>query len=454
MKQGYRSNDSKSRFDVVFKFVFTITLLKFIIIFNIEPIAQFYDAGAWLGSDTEGYVQGAGTLATEGFFSESSFLSYYAPGYPIFIWLVDVIFGSKTFLVISIIQTVLYSFSIYLLAQQIVLLGLRKVAISFTLLTLLNPVISLSSMQLGYESLVASFISIILALLIKNYQNPEKQKKSREIIFASILMGINIWLAPRMILVSLIVLIFYAAYSKNRTSLVATLCGIFIVITFQLSMLARNYVAVGSFTSQTSLGNLALMGAGPLANGSYMTEPTGAPCLVESENEADQSAEKLKCAIKWYAENPFHGTQLLWKKSYHLWSPWFGPLSSGTNARHPYLQSFHPIKSNITSQQQTDLIFGPVGKIISWLWIIGGWILLVLGFMKLLMRNNRARAAGLLSILLICLNWISALITIGDSRYRIPLMSVSLLLQVIGSSELIRRLSYKVNRKRLEKSNK
>ncbi len=447
MKRNSSSKVSKSQFDTLFRFVLTITLVKFIIIFNIEPISQYYSAGAWLGSDTDGYLQGAKSIATEGFFSKSGFLSYYAPGYPIFIWIVETFFGSKTFLVISILQTIFYSFSIYLLAKQIFLLGLRKVAVSFILLALLNPMLSLSSMQLGYESLVASLISIILALLIKEYQYLEKKKMSYRIILVSLLMGISIWLAPRMILTNLIVLIFYAFYSKNKSSLVAALCGICIVITFQLSIFARNYIAIGSFTSQTSLGNLALMGAGPLATGTYVNGPTGVSCLTKSENEASQSTEKFKCAVKWYAENPFQGTQLLWKKSYHLWSPWFGPLAGGTNALHPYYQSFHPIKSNITSQQQIDLIFGPIGKIISWLWIIGGWILLVLGFMYLWSKQERARTAGLLSILLICLNWISALITIGDSRYRIPLMSVSLLLQIIGLSELIRKLSHNINRK-------
>jgi hypothetical protein len=447
LKQNSSSKTSKSQFDKLFKFVFAITLVKFIIIFNIEPVAQYYSAGAWLGSDTDGYVQGAKSIATEGFFTKSRFLSYYAPGYPIFIWLVETFFGPKTFLVISILQTIFYSFSIYLLAKQIFLLGLHRIAVSFILLALLNPMLSLSSMQLGYESLVASLISIILALLIKNYQYLERKKMGYEIVLVSVLMGISNWFAPRMILTNLIVLIFYAYYLKNKSMLLPILCSICIVITFQLSINARNYIAVGSFTSQTSLGNLAIMGAGPSATGTYKNSPTGVTCLIESENEASQSTEKLKCAINWYAENPFQGARLLLKKSYHLWSPWFGPLAGGTNALHPYLQSFHPIKSNITSQQQFDLIFGPIGKMISWLWIIGGWILLVLGLMHLWSRKESARITGLLSILLICLNWISALITIGDSRYRIPLMSVSLLLQVIGLSELMRRVSRNKNRK-------
>jgi hypothetical protein len=178
LKRNSSSKVSKSQFDTLFRFVLTITLVKFIIIFNIEPISQYYSAGAWLGSDTDGYLQGAKSIATEGFFSKSGFLSYYAPGYPIFIWIVETFFGSKTFLVISILQTIFYSFSIYLLAKQIFLLGLRKVAVSFILLALLNPMLSLSSMQLGYESLVASLISIILALLIKEYQYLEKKKIS------------------------------------------------------------------------------------------------------------------------------------------------------------------------------------------------------------------------------------------------------------------------------------
>lgn len=450
MKKNTSTKVSKSYQDILFKFALAITLLKLIIIFNIEPISN-YSAGAWLGSDTDGYLEGAKSIATDGFLSKSRFLSYYAPGYPFFIFIVDTFFGSKTFLIISILQTIFYSFSIYLLAKQISLMGLRKVAISFVFIALLNPVISLSSMQLGYESIVASLVSVILAILIKNYHDSESKFVTYQIVLVSVLMGISIWFSPRMIHVNLVVLILYASFTKSKSSLIAILCGICIVVTFQLAMNARNYIAIGSFTSQTSLGNLALMGAGPMATGTYKNGPTGISCIVASENEASQNSEKLKCAIKWYVENPLNGAVLLWKKSYFFWGPWFGPLCCGTNGNHPYYQSFHPIKSNITSQQQIDLIFGPIGKIISWMWIIGGWILLVLGFINLWSKKGRARIAGLLSISLICLNWLSALITIGDSRYRIPLMSISLLLQTIGLSEFIRRVRYKFRRSPLVK---
>jgi hypothetical protein len=47
---------------------------------------------------------------------------------------------------------------------------------------------------------------------------------------------------------------------------------------------------------------------------------------------------------------------------------------------------------------------------------------------------------GTVSAVLILSNWITALITIGDNRYRIPLMTISLLVQVIGWKNLIDKL--------------
>jgi hypothetical protein len=189
------------------------------------------------------------------------------------------------------------------------------------------------------------------------------------------------------------------------------------------------------------------MGAGPLATGTYMNGTTGVDCIISSKSEASQSNEKLKCAFKWYLENPLNGTKLMWKKSYHLWSPWFGPLAGGTNALHPYYQSFHPIKSNIRTQEQFDLVFGPIGKFISWIWILGSWVFLLWGFIHLWVQKNVSQIIGIFSFLFIILNWVSCLITIGDSRYRIPLMSISLLVQTIGIRALIGKLPNFKNRK-------
>jgi len=429
-----------SKKQYIFYFILGITFVKIIIIFNIDPISDYYKAGAWVGSDTDGYLQGANAIKSEGFFTKSDFLSYYAPGYPVFLYVIQKIFGSYLILVVSILQTLFYSFSIYFVAKQLLNSGLQLFATTFTFIALLNPTLSLSTMQLGYEGLVASICAIVLGLFIKSMSNLDIKFISFEVLTAATLMGISIWLAPRMILAAFMLVIFWAFFMKSKSRLLSGFMAILIIVGFQSSIVMRNYIANGEYSSQTSLGNLALMGAGPLATGTYMNSPSGIYCKTTSKEVSNQSNQRLSCAINWYIENPLNGAKLLWKKSYYLWSPWYGPLTGGTSAANPYYRWFHPIKSNITTQSQLDIVTGLPGKIVSWFWIVGGWILLIIGFRYLFSNGGMPNKVGTVSAVLILSNWITALITIGDNRYRIPLMTISLLVQVIGWKNLIDKL--------------
>ena len=423
----------------IFYSILVITFIKIIIIFNIDPISYSYKAGAWIGSDTDGYLQGANAIKSEGFFTESYFLSYYAPGYPVFLYLIQKVFGTYLILVVSILQTLFYSFSIYFLTKQLLNSGFRLFATPFTFIALLNPTLSLSTMQLGYEGLVASICAIVLGLCIKNVLNLDKKLNGFEVLTAATLMGVSIWLAPRMILAAVLLVIFWTLVIKSKSRFLLGFVAILIIVSFQSSMVMRNYIANGEFSSQTSLGNLALMGAGPLATGTYMNSPSGVYCETTSKEVSDQSNKRLSCAINWYIENPLIGAKLLWKKSYYLWSPWYGPLTGGTSAANPYYKWFHPIKSNITTQSQLDFVTGLPGKIVSWFWIVGGWILLIMGFRYLFSNGGISRKIGVTAAVLILSNWITALITIGDNRYRIPLMTISLFVQVIGWKSLVNK---------------
>jgi hypothetical protein len=193
----------------------------------------------------------------------------------------------------------------------------------------------------------------------------------------------------------------------------------------------RNEIATGNFISQSSVGNLAIMGAGPYASGTYTNKDTGVICDVEGLDETLSSNKKLNCAINWYKNNPGQGLLLLWKKSYYLWSPWFGPLAGGTMARNPYL-NFHPVKASITTQSQLDFVMGLAGQIISWIFILGSWFLLILGFRTSLKLGGLEKVIGTISLMIIISSWLTVLIVQGDHRYRIPFMPFSIFLQLYG----------------------
>ena len=416
-----------------------VSFIKIIILFNIEPVVPGYAAGAWLGSDGESYLKGLDAIREDGIFTKSVYLSYYAPGYSLFLLLTS--FVSKYYLLplVSIIQTIFYAFSIHYLTKQLSVTSISKAVPLFTAVAMLNPTLSLQSLQLAYEGVVASICALVTGLFIKS-TNPTKIKSSNYgILLASLLMGISIWLSPRMVLPALGVTLFWIFIIRKNKKPLFSILALFIIFVSQFSMMARNYNANGTLTSQTSIGTLALMGAGPNATGTYMEKSSGIICNTEDLSESQKSSKQLSCAAAWYLNNPVAGAQLLWKKSYYLWSPWYGPLEGGTNARNPYLD-FHPVRTSIKTQGQFDSVFGIPGQLVSWFWILGGWFFLIIGLRYLWKSDDLSRKISVIFAILIFSNWATVLIVQGDNRYRIPLMTISILVQVVGWKNFTLRL--------------
>jgi hypothetical protein len=78
------------------------------------------------------------------------------------------------------------------------------------------------------------------------------------------------------------------------------------------------------------------------------------------------------------------------------------------------------------------LVYKSVGKGISFFWVVGGISLFFIGFFWL--RSMRGIYANIayLTFVPVVISWLVSMGTIGDHRFRIPTMSLSLFLQVIG----------------------
>jgi len=105
-------------------------------------------------------------------------------------------------------------------------------------------------------------------------------------------------------------------------------------------------------------------------------------------------------------------------------------------ARNPWL-TISPIKNIASSSiEGNQLVLGPIGKAVSWLWLLGGLALLFYGYFTLLRLNYLERFIANLAMIVISTNWLISLMTIGDHRFRIPIMGMSLFLQAIGLKTL------------------
>jgi hypothetical protein len=407
-----------------------VFIIKLIIIGNLQ-------GAIWPGADHEGYTSGLIALLEEGVFSDQFELSYWPAGYPLFILFLSLIGKSFVFATLSVIQSALYSFAVYYFAKHLAQTRLKKFAYFAFLLILLNPSLSLSSIVTGYESLTASGYLIATGLIIKDFVQKNDKRLLPYVAISSAIFGFMSFIQPRLIVSGILINLLWVLIRKpwKVASLLGT-ASLIITLFFPATLIFRNIEASGIATISTNLGGTMFIGSGDSANGSYNPEASGPPCmLVGTPSEIDN--QRVVCALQWYLSNPIKAGKLFLNKTQFFWSPWVGPLENGTMARNPSLP-IHPIHSIRTTPDGYKLVQGTFGKLISWTWLTGGLGFLFYGFIILWRAKQLERVIGSIAMIAISTSWLISLLTIGDHRFRLPIMGMSLFLQAVGIRTLFK----------------
>ena len=421
----------------------TVFVIKLIIIAgipasNFDILAKPYNIdGAWLGADGENYIIGFEFLSRDGMFSKESILSYWPAGYPLIMLLLSFLGKSHVLTTLSIVQSLIFSFSVYIFASQLVKTRLKKYAYLVFILIILNPTLSLSSLSIGYESLTASGFLIAVGLIIKDFINKDDKKFLKYLVINSIIFGLLIFMQPRLVIAGIFINLVWIFIRKGVKAgslfVVATLA---ISLFFPATLIFRNHQATGVNAISTNLGVTMNIGAGDNATGGYMNKDYGVEC-VQTGSASEQDNQLVKCVLNWYASNPTKAIKLFYHNTINFFSPWYGPEAGGTMARNPWLK-ISPLVNIASNPSGGDLIYGGFGKVISWLWLLGGITLLLYGFIVLWRLGSLEKFISLMAMIAVSTNWLVSLISIGDHRFRIPIMGLSLLLQAIGLKTLLR----------------
>ena len=418
-----------------------VFFIKLAIIFRIQGMNAgsgdrvYFVDGAWLGADGENYLMGYNALLKDGVFSPESILNYWPAGYPLVILFLSILGKSWALTTLSIVQSAIFSYAAYFFASQISKTRLKKFAFLAFLLIIFNPTLSLSSIAVGYESFTASGILIVVGLIIKDFIEKDDKKFLKNLMISSIVVGILSFMQPRLIVTGILLNVFWIIARKGvKASSLAVVITLVVTLFFPATLIYRNNQAIGINSISTNLGVTMNIGAGDNATGGYMKEGYGVECDL-SGTSAQQDNQRTRCVLNWYLSNPTKAIELFYNKSIYFWSPWYGPSANGTMARNPWL-TINPLKNIATTQDGFNLVYGGFGKVISWLWLLGGLTLLLYGYFTLWRHNLLERFIGNLAMVAITTNWLITLLTIGDHRFRIPIMGMSLFLQAIGLKTL------------------
>jgi len=420
-----------------------VFVVKLIIIFNIQggyieiSGRPFLFDGVWPGADGENYLKGYEALSREGLFSKEEILNYWPAGYPLVILLLSLFGKSWVLTTLSIVQSLIFSFAVYFFATELSKTKLKKFAHLALLLILFNPTLSLSSIVVGYESLSASGLLLCIGLVIRSFIAKDDKKFFKHLIISSAIFGLLAFVQPRFFVTGLFInLIWVLVWKGLRGSALLILLSIAITLFLPATLLYRNNQAVGINSISTNLGVTMNIGAGDNATGGYIKEGYGVDCYL-SGNPSQQDNQRVSCVLSWYLDNPIKAAELFYNKSIYLWSPWYGPVANGTMGRNPWL-TINPLKAIATTQDGVNLVYGEFGKAISWLWLLGGLALLLYGYFTLWRQNSLERFIGNLAMVVVTSHWLITLFTLGDHRFRVPIMGLSLFLQAIGLKTLFK----------------
>jgi hypothetical protein len=420
-----------------------VFVVKLLIIFNIQggnieiSGRPFFVDGVWLGADGENYLNGYEALSREGLFSKEGILNYWPAGYPLLILLLSSLGKSWVLTTLSIVQSLIFSYAVYFFASELSKTRLKKFTYLSFLIILFNPTLSLSSIAVGYESLTASGLLLCVGLVIRSFILKVEKKFKNYVILSSVIFGLLAFVQPRLIVTGLLINLAWVLVWKGVKG-GALLISLSVVITlfFPATLIYRNNQAIGINSISTNLGVTMNIGAGDNATGGYMKDGYGVECDL-SGNPSQQDNQRVRCVLNWYLGNPTKAAELFFNKSVYFWSPWYGPVANGTMARNPWL-TINPIEDISQTEGGFNLVYDGFGKVISWLWLLGGLALLLYGYITLWRQNSLERFIGNLAMIAVATNWLITLFTIGDHRFRIPIIGLSLFLQAIGFKTLFK----------------
>jgi hypothetical protein len=426
IKARVQKQEKQSNFKFVFIPVFVL-LIKVIVMANTKN-------GGWLGADGENYLAGVDGLLKDGLFSKESKLLFWPAGYPIILAIFAKISIANLLWITSIVQSLFYAYASYYFVEQIRKTKLAPLAFLTALLLGFNPTLSLSSLAVGYESPIAAALLLVCALLI--------QKKNTVIhsLLIGVLLGFASFMQPRYLLVGLVLILLRVLFSDvKKAALVGAAISVAVMLISPASLIYRNNVANDVNSISTNLGTTMRIGAGDGVTGGYDDKNKSVPCEPKTPGAIVTDNDLVKCVLNWYVSNPVKTIKLAYNKSVFFWSPWSGPLANGTMARNPWLK-IDPVVDIQKSQSGYNLVVGPFGKLVSWLWLLVGLGLFALGTWWLYKIGGYAQTLAWFAATPVLLSWLTSLGTIGDHRFRIPTMGLSLFLQVAGLFALRKRL--------------
>lgn len=428
MKNNQRL-DKQTNFKFIKTAIFAFTFLKLI-------HAQLLLNHAYLGADGPNYIKGFLAILEEGFFSENIHLFYWPAGYSALIYFCYQLIPSNPLMTLSFVQIVMHGLSVYIFMKSLLMYKTPRV-LNYLIASflLISPTLYFMSLSVGYESLISSFYLLLLGLYIQ-YRTASGFRRNLILTLISLFMSLIVIMQPRFLITNLILILVFQLL-KVKMSKIA-IVGLILVLIGNIAspiiLASRNERVHGVFMISSNFADTLLIGAGDAATGAYNENPKGIDCKLDLSSVQTRENSLTRCVVSWYLENPRKGLNLAKNKFLFFWTPWSGPISKGTLSNNPWrkIAPADALEKLLETNFQRNAL-----TLLSWVYVFASLLLLSLGgLFAHRSKNEIIRNLGVASIAVVLANTLISVATIGDNRFRVPILPFIVILHVFGIIEI------------------
>lgn len=425
--------------------LFTIALIMRVIWF----LAVEFNGGSWLVHDSHQFILLAENLMDHGVFSRSSAAAFFpdiarTPGYPVFLWLCQVIKLSPTY--IAAFQLILSAWIPVLLFKTAKEMGMSSPALSGILV-----LFDFSLVLFAPFILSDGLFLFILAVFV--WTCTQFDKGAKYVAFSGLTLGIMILIRPIAQFVPLVIITWWMWQKLDRKKLfVFLMCSMIL----PAGWMTRNYAHFKSFTlSSMGINNLLLYNAaGVLAEVNDQDLSTAQALLARSAKNKQDWENDPMATSKYLIDCKETAIEILWDHPF---------IFLKQTARSAALLPFKPARSYIDMALRINYKYDPVQGLkstssfteklqqvwkrssslaatLSMYQFLFNVLIFALAIVALWQNGIRNKWIALLVLLLLYF-WITSLVTQPDARFRMPM---SLIIMLLASNIKIKHFRTKL----------
>lgn len=385
--------------------------------------------------DGEGVLRLTELLAMRRFGIGVPGLDVLSVGYPAAAHLTLLLLKADALWPIGVVQSVLYAVATWQLATAIARTRLAWATIPFALIVTLNPALTLSTVALSPDGLVASLAMLALALMVRDLLVAPDRRRPWRLLVGALLLGLATVALPVFALGALGMLVGWAVARGNREQAIwLGSASVAALMVLPLALLAGNQIANNS--ARVAVGaDRQTFNFGSLAPNTVRDD--NSRCGVTSIDLLSLDVPRWRCLTAWYQEESAEASQDAVHHAVGFWEPWAGPLHEPSLRDNPWgdLQPVH----RWGDDDPRSILASPFAAAVSWLWMLGSVTAALAGMAGLRQLGEVEHALSTAIGWLVVGAWLVGSIVGADASSRLPVLAPLLLLQVAGWRYLVTR---------------